>query len=133
MTGRSHLFIPGRTYKPIYSTLIIAFVCTVVMIFLYQSVYRAAKNNGQEVAVIKMERASFKSHKSIKALVTTFIILGTFILLWLPYFCIILTIVFNTELQAYHMKMFDIFICLILLNSVCHPVIYAIRIRHVRK
>ena len=64
---------------------------------------------------------------------TTFIILGTFILLWLPNFCKILTVVFNTELQAYHLKMFDIFICLILLNSVCDPIIYAIRIRHVRK
>ena len=79
-------------------------------------------------------RISFINKKNRKALVTTVMILGTFLLFWLPISCKMLIEMFVTIPLTYDVvKLSEIFKCLLLLNTICDPIIYAIRIHHVRK
>jgi hypothetical protein len=68
-----------------------------------------------------------------RATVTTLWILGTFIVLWFP------TLIFNVILYVHADSaslvlnvVYDIMTCLPILNSVCDPIIYAIRLRAIR-
>ena len=139
MTGFSDFFAPVRDNKAQYTTFAIGFICGLVMMSLYLSIYHTAKKSGKLVAMAKTDgRISFINQKNMKALVTTSIILGTFILFWLPIGCINFIIHFDTRPQAYDVHeirdhFHGICMCLLLLNTVCDPIIYAIRIRHVRK
>ena len=134
LTGFSDFFIPFLAYRARYTTFLIGLICIIVMMSLYIAVYRIAKNKGRQVAVSKMDgRTSFINHKNMKALVTTTMILGTFILCWLPIGCINLIVVLDTRLFETIAHLYDIFMCIFLLNTICDPIIYAIRIRQIRK
>ena len=134
-------FIWLSVYQEEYTTFAIAFVCTCVMLILYLSIYCAARDKVRNVAVTEKDGSiGFKHNKNKRALVTTFLILGTFILCWLPMCCfqviLLLLVKFRSE---YVVEMTDKLIlvdnslvCVVLLNTVCDPIIYAIRIREVR-
>ena len=134
LTGFSDSFIPFQAYEARYTTFLMGIICIIVMASLYISVYRIAKNYGRKVAVSKMYgRTSFINHKNLKALVTTAMILGTFILFWLPIGCINFIMVLDYTLYDRIYHLYDIFMCIFLLNTICDPIIYAIQIRVIRK
>ena len=129
ITAISNFFTPVLNY----TTLPIGLVCLIVMVCVYVSIYRTAKNSGKQVAVRTTGgRISFINQKNLKALVTTSMILGTFILSWVPVGCLNLMMQFRV-IRDHDVWLSDIFTCLFLLNTVCDPIIYAVRIRRVRK
>lgn len=126
-----------------YSTFIIAGICCCVMVTMYVRIYWAIRRKHGNGAGFETRdgRIRDKSEHNTRALLTTLLILGSFALCWLPmcFFQIIMLIIMHarpellsrraistlTTVDQYLYAMF-------LINTLCDPIIYAIRIRDVR-
>ncbi len=130
------------SYQDEYTVFAIALLCFICMVFIYIRIY---------MKIHRRRNSSFRFHgdhrlnraenmkQTKKALVTTLIILGTFIFCWLP-MCLFQVIMiiqvqygYITEkwipiLQEADKYLYD----LLLLNCILDPLIYAIRMPEVR-
>ena len=126
-------------YGDEYAALVVAFIFTCVILILYISIYCVARKK-TIISSDKSGRIGMKSYKNKKAFVTTLLILGTFIGCWLPAGCVwtIWIYVRNhspdkaAEKYGKFVTLQQILVSFFLLNTVCDPLIYVIRIRQVR-
>ncbi len=130
-------FIYLTKYQDEYPLLAIAIICLFVMTSTYVSMFLAIKRRHQNINVGPV-RQDVKQNK--KALCTTLLILGTFILCWLPtclfQICLIIAVKIDQHSVQHLIKAFikaDAYLYdLLLLNAVLDPIIYAVRMREVQ-
>ncbi len=128
-------FIYLTKYQDEYPMFAIAILCLFVMTFTYVCMFLAIRGRHQNVGPVRQE-----VQRNKKALLTTLLILGTFILCWLPMclFQIILIIKVKLDVNSVQhlLKVFlqaDRYLYdLLLLNAIFDPIIYAVRMREVQ-
>lgn len=124
------------TWESEYILLGLGVISFLIMAFLYTRIFFKIKKyqsfQGRHAARARQNR---------RGLITTFIILATFAICWLPYclFEVIINIRMSHDpdnilyywglVTKYDFYLFD----LLLLNCLCDPVIYAVRMREVQK
>ncbi|KAK2158974.1 hypothetical protein LSH36_161g15002 [Paralvinella palmiformis] len=130
-------FIHLTKYNEEYTVFVLALICLVIMLFIYIRIYVEVRRHGSRQP---MHTSPPDFIKNKKAIVTTLLILGTFILCWLPLciFTIVLVIlvsinpaviVQNTQvLYKVDLYLFN----LMLLNAIADPIIYAARVKEVQ-
>ncbi|XP_060086201.1 melanocortin receptor 5-like [Ylistrum balloti] len=118
-----------------YLVMLVTFICFVCISFMYLRIYCEVRKINNRLTYLQKDNFHNK-----KSLITTLLIIGTFIICWLPT-CIfkiamIIQIRVNREIVQ---KLFVTFLrankylyALLLLNSVCDPIIYAVRLRDVQ-
>ena len=114
-----------------FITMGIAAVCLFVMVFIYTKIYRTVS---QRMAPGVRHQVKSEERRNRRALITTLLILGSFVLCWIPgcLFQIIMIIsVKNTfierDLIVKLVQADYYFFDLLLLNSICDPIIYTVR------
>lgn len=132
-------------YHEEYSMLVIAFLCTIVMFFIYVRIYVKVKRHRApgEIGQVNINRKR-EEKRNKKALITTLLVLGSFVLCWLPtcLFQLVLMVGVRTrlvDLKSLDPNLFQLLIHadkyllnLLLLNSICDPIIYTVRCQEVR-
>ena len=130
-------------YQDEYTVFTIALICLFSMVFIYVRIYmKIHQLRSTRLTCLQDDRrrtvTDFNRNK--KALITTLMILGSFILCWLPLclFQIILLIQVTIDKHALEgmiatlidadQYLYD----LLLLNAICDPIVYAIRMPEVQ-
>ena len=99
----------------------------VTLIYLYVQIFIEYRRFGARQTHNKSEL------HSKRAVVTTLLIIGSFMICWLPYTCCFLALHFELlEPNADNVWIFYTLKSLIILNTICDPVIYGFRLRVVR-
>ncbi|XP_033763039.1 melanocortin receptor 5-like [Pecten maximus] len=118
-----------------YLIMITTFICLVSIVFIYLRIYCEVKAIHNRLT--PLQKDSFHNKKSQ---ITTLLIIGTFIICWLP--TCIFQIVMVIQIQVNRQMVQKLFVtllrankylyALLLLNCVCDPIIYAVRLRDVQ-
>lgn len=128
-------FIWLSKYQEEYTVFAIAFFALMSMMYMYVRIY---------IRVWRHQRARTSSQqatqRSKKTLITTLLILGTFIICWLPICAFNISLIVlgqvNSDFVEEKINVLvtteHYLINLLLLNGVCDPIIYAVRIREVQ-
>lgn len=114
----------------------IVIVCMLSMLYMYLHIYCEIKGKTKRDTV-----NDIKAHRNNRALVTTLFILGTFAVCWLPIciFNVALIIITRCSMDVVHditplLTKIDRYLYdLMLLNTLCDPIIYTIRMDEVRR
>ncbi len=123
-------------YQEEYLMFAIVIICLLVMSCTYVRMFIAIKQRHQNMGPIRQELQRNK-----KTLFTTLLILGTFILCWLPLCLYQLILIFLVKFNSPLMHSLDLVLLgkvdkylydLLLLNAILDPIIYAIRMREVQ-
>ena len=124
-------------YQEEYTTFAIVIIGFISMLYMYLLIYCEVKGKTLD------DTYDCKSHRNKRALVTTLLILGTFIFCWLPIciFSVVLIIITKVSVSpeilqfAYPiLEQVDKYLYdLMLLNTLLDPIIYAIRMNEVRR
>ncbi len=128
-------FIFLTKYQEEYPLFAIAIICFCVMTFTYVSMFRAIRRRHLNMGPVRHD-----VQRNKKALFTTLLILGTFIVCWLPtcLFQIIMIIAVKIDKSsvAHLVKKFTMadryLYDLLILNTILDPIIYAVRMREVQ-
>ena len=120
-------------YQEEYTVFAIALVCLCLMVFMYTRIYHRVRSRIQREDMVKIAR-------NRHALLTTLLILGSFMLCWLPtcLFQIALLVITNVKpqmLDSIYQCLLIVdkyFYDLLILNTLCDPIIYVIRINEVQ-
>ncbi|OWF42102.1 melanocortin receptor 4-like [Mizuhopecten yessoensis] len=119
-----------------YLIMAFTFICLVSISFIYIRIYCEVRTINSRLTYLQKD--SFHNNKSM---ITTLLIIGTFILCYLPtcifQIAMVIQIHVNRDMVQ---KLFSTLLrankylyALLLLNSVCDPIIYAVRLRDVQK
>ncbi|XP_028678789.1 sphingosine 1-phosphate receptor 5b [Erpetoichthys calabaricus] len=126
------------TVLPLYAKSYILFCVTVLnlilisIIFLYVGIYRIVKVNSQRLGNLR-KGMSKKSQKYMALLKTFTIVVGTFIVCWLPLF-ILFILDFSCKVQKCPiLYKADYFLGIAMLNSLLNPIIYTLTSKDMRK
>jgi hypothetical protein len=119
-------------YEEEFALYVIAFICLTLMLCIYIKIYITVHQ--------QQKRRSHQIQKKKKALVTTLLILGSFILCWIPtcifeITCIILRHTHPEYTQKTYTTWYQIqphLFNLVLINSVCDPIVYGIRLNEMK-
>ncbi|XP_061185650.1 melanocortin receptor 3-like [Saccostrea echinata] len=122
-------------YQAEYIVIIMALICLVSILFIYIRIYREVKQINAKCVMLLKDGLHNK-----KALRTTLLIIGTFVVCWLPsmtfQIAMIIQVHVNTETVK---KLFTTLIrankylyALLLVNSLTDPIIYAVRLKDVQ-
>ncbi|KAG9276615.1 melanocortin receptor 5-like [Astyanax mexicanus] len=127
----------------IYSDTTPVVVCLVAMFFgmlllmasLYSHMFLLARSHVRRMAALPGYNASIQQWSSMKGAITLTILLGIFIVCWAPFFLhLILMISCPRNLYCIcFMSHFNMYLILIMCNSVIDPLIYALRSQEMRK
>ena len=119
-----------------FITFAISFLCAAGISFMYLRIYCEIKGKHPTNIIHN------KSIANKKALATTLLILGTFVVCWLPLSTYNIVMIICTRGGYYPhfiythyetlMKVDKYLYCLMLFNTLCDPVIYAVRIAEIR-
>lgn len=118
-----------------YLIMAVTFICLASISVIYLRIYCEIKKINSRLAYLQKD--SFHNKKS---LITTLLIIGTFILCWLPTSIFQIAMVIQVHVnRSMVQKLFATLLrankylyALLLLNSVCDPIIYAVRLRDVQ-
>jgi hypothetical protein len=126
-------YVSDTKYQEEYPVFGIAIICLFVMMYVYIKIY---------ITVRRHQSSEFRQiNRNKKAMFTTLLLLGSFILCWLP-LClleIIMNILVETNIGyvlsrlEFISKINQHLVNLLLLNAVCDPLIYGIRLTEVRR
>ena len=136
-TGRfsmCHFPLPSRISDYImYSLTVIIFIMmTILYLNVYAKIFKHHRFRLAQNPLIK---------RNMRGVITTLIIMGTFVVCWLPVCILEIAIMIQTEtnvgkvlsnfnvILTTYFYLFD----LVILNSVCDPIIYAVRMREVQR
>ena len=130
-------------YQEEFTVFAVAFLCLVSMLVIYVKIYIKIQERQRKAINVRDDHRTHLSDsmkQTKKALVTTLIILGTFISCWLP-LCLfqvtlIIQVMVNPEVINKWIRYLGIadkyLYDLMLLNAIMDPIIYAIRMPEVR-
>ena len=127
-------FIWISPYQDEYSLFVIVVLCLFAMMFLYLSIYRALKHDQRDGLPLE-ELGRIK-----RALLTTLLVLSSFMLCWLPMFILEIALLIQVEVNPMAIEKLFFFLLkadqhlynLLLLNSLLDPVIFLVRVPDVR-
>ncbi|XP_043940495.1 sphingosine 1-phosphate receptor 1-like [Protopterus annectens] len=126
------------TILPLYSKNYILFCITVFILILasivvlYIRIYRIVKSNSQKLGSLRKGMLK-KSQKYMALLKTVTIVVGTFLLCWLPLFCLLLADVACKAKDCQILYKADYFLGLAMINSLLNPIIYTLTNRDMRR
>ncbi|XP_067650312.1 melanocortin receptor 5-like [Haliotis asinina] len=137
--GKSDLnychYLKKRDFQGEYLIISVAFFCLLIILYTYLRIYLEVRRVHRQGPSARMDYI-----RNRKALFTTLVIIGTFAVCWLPtcLMQIILTIQAKQSPQSI-IKHFGVLLrlqrylnCLILVNTLCDPIVYAVRLRDVK-
>ena len=119
-----------------YLPVAVTFFVLVMVLYIYIRIYLQVKSMAANVAPFENDNMHNR-----KALWTTLVIIGTFVICWLPYmiFQIVMVIQIHVDSESVT-KLFGIFLkankylyALLLVNCIFDPIIYAVRLKDVQK
>lgn len=139
-------------YNEEYTVFATAVLTSIIMVYIYIRIYikikrhrtpgesRQGSSGSSGGSGVQMGRSSSDIHRNKRALITTLLILGTFMICWMPtcVYEIALIIQLNINQEALHkhthiLIMFNRYLYnLLLLNSIADPIIYAVRMYDVQ-
>lgn len=127
-------FIWISPYQDEYSLFVIVVLCMFAMMFLYISIYRALKHDQRDGLPLE-ELGRIK-----RALLTTLLVLASFMLCWLPMFILEIALLIQVEVNPLAIEKLFFFLLkadqhlynLLLLNSLLDPIIFLVRVPDVR-
>ncbi|XP_060070726.1 melanocortin receptor 5-like [Ylistrum balloti] len=118
-----------------YLIMTVTFICLVSISFIYLRIYCEVKAINSRLTYLQKD--SFHNKKS---LITTLLIIGTFVLCYLPTCIFQIAMVIQIHVNRETVKKLFVTLlrankylyALLLLNSVCDPIIYAVRLKDVQ-
>ncbi|XP_046333420.1 melanocortin receptor 3-like [Haliotis rufescens] len=128
-------YLKKRDFQGEYLIIAVAFLCLLTILYTYLRIYIEVRRVHRQGPSARMDYV-----RNRKALFTTLVIIGTFAVCWLPtcLMQIILTIQAKLSPQSI-IKHFGVLFrlqrylnCLILVNTLCDPIVYAVRLRDVQ-
>ncbi|XP_070960597.1 melanocortin receptor 4-like [Oncorhynchus clarkii lewisi] len=126
----------------IYSESTTVLICLITMFFtmlalmasLYIHMFLLARLHMKRIAMLP-GNAPIRQHANMKGAITLTILLGVFIVCWAPFFLHLILIIScpRNPYCACFMSHFNMYLILIMCNSVIDPLIYALRSQEMRK
>ena len=118
-----------------YLVIACTFLSLLSIIFIYLRIYYEVRQMNKRLTLL-----TFNKEHNAKTLVTTLLIIGTFVLCWIPLFTfqIILLIQVHINRDAVIKTLKSLILAnkylymLLLVNSICDPIIYAVRLKEVQ-
>ncbi|XP_030637571.1 melanocortin 5b receptor [Chanos chanos] len=135
-TGCGIVFIMYSDTMPVVVCLVAMFLAMLLMMAsLYSHMFLLARSHVKRMAALPGYNAAVQQRASMKGAVTLTILLGIFIVCWAPFFLhLILMISCPRNLYCVcFMSHFNMYLILIMCNSVIDPLIYAFRSQEMRK
>ncbi|XP_026855353.2 melanocyte-stimulating hormone receptor [Electrophorus electricus] len=129
----SSLFIVYHTYNAAIACLVTFFGLTLVFTaVLYLHMFNLAHVHSRHIMALHKGR---RQATSMKGAITITILLGVFIICWGPFFLHLILILTcpTSSYCSYYFSHFNIFLILIICNSLIDPLIYAYRSQELRK
>lgn len=134
--GCGIIFIIYSDTKPVVVCLVVMFFAMLLlMASLYSHMFLLARSHVKRMARLPGYSTSNRQRASMKGAVTLTILLGIFIVCWAPFF-LHLILMISCPLNIYcvcFMSHFNMYLILIMCNSVIDPLIYALRSQEMRK
>ncbi|KAF7708545.1 melanocortin 5b receptor [Silurus meridionalis] len=130
------VFIIYSDTTPVVACLVAMFLAMLLlMASLYSHMFLLARSHVRRMASLPGYNASTQQRASLKGALTLTILLGIFIVCWVPFFLhLILMISCPKNLYCIcFMSHFNMYVILIMCNSVIDPLIYALRSQEMRK
>ncbi|XP_060776551.1 melanocortin 5b receptor [Neoarius graeffei] len=135
-TGCGIVFIIYSDTTPVVVCLVAMFLAMLLlMASLYCHMFLLARSHVKRMATLHGSNASIQQRASLKGALTLTILLGIFIVCWVPFFLhLILMISCPKNLYCIcFMSHFNMYLILIMCNSMIDPLIYALRSQEMRK
>ncbi|KAL6488540.1 hypothetical protein MHYP_G00022810 [Metynnis hypsauchen] len=135
-TGCGIIFIIYSDTTPVVICLVAMFFgLLLLMASLYSHMFLLARSHVRRMAALPGYNTSIQQWASMKGAITLTILLGIFIVCWAPFFLhLILMISCPRNLYCIcFMSHFNMYLILIMCNSVIDPLIYALRSQEMRK
>ncbi|KAJ8291076.1 hypothetical protein GJAV_G00021110 [Gymnothorax javanicus] len=134
-TGCGIVFIVYSETKPVVVCLVaMFFTMLVLMASLYSHMFLLARSHVKRIVALSGCK-SVHQQTSMKGAITLSILLGIFVVCWAPFF-LHLILVISCPRNRYcvcFMSYFNVYLVLIMCNSVIDPLIYAFRSQEMRK
>ena len=123
-----------------YTTLAIAGVCFIVMLYVYGNIYVTVRHKQRAQEGMRASHLQPRRKRNIRALVTTLLILGSFMICWFPQLTFQLTLNAINKLQpellhSYSDKLIPLnhaIFAWFILNCILDPLIYTLRMGEIR-
>ncbi len=135
-TGCGIIFIIYSDTKPVVVCLVaMFFAMLLLMASLYSHMFLLARSHVKRMAALPGYNTSIRQRASMKGAVTLTILLGIFIVCWAPFFLHLILMIscpWNIYCVCF-MSHFNMYLILIMCNSVIDPLIYALRSQEMRK
>ncbi|XP_051574483.1 melanocortin receptor 5-like [Myxocyprinus asiaticus] len=135
-TGCGIIFITYSDTKPVVVCLVAMFFAMLLMMAsLYSHMFLLACSHVKRMAVLPGYNGNIRQRASMKGAITLTILLGIFIVCWTPFF-LHLVLMISCPRNIYcvcFMSHFNMYLILIMCNSVIDPLIYALRSQEMRK
>lgn len=135
-TGCGIVFIIYSDTTPVVVCLVAMFLAMLLlMASLYSHMFLLAQSHVRRMATLPGSNAAIQQRASLKGALTLTILLGIFIVCWVPFFLhLVLMIACPKNLYCIcFMSHFNVYLILIMCNSVIDPLIYALRSQEMRK
>eukprot|EP00061_Rhincodon_typus_P009254 g32615.t1 len=134
-TGCGIIFIIYSESPPVIICLVtMFFIMLVLMASLYSHMFLLARSHAKRIAALTGYN-SIHQRASMKGAITLTILLGIFIICWAPFF-LHLILMISCPRNVYcvcFMSHFNLYLILIMCNSIIDPLIYAFRSQEMRK
>ncbi|XP_053485158.1 melanocortin 5b receptor [Ictalurus furcatus] len=135
-TGCGIVFIIYSDTTPVVVCLVAMFLAMLLlMASLYSHMFLLARSHVRRMATLPGSNACTQQRASLKGALTLTILLGIFIVCWVPFF-LHLSLMISCPKNLYcicFMSHFNMYLILIMCNSVINPLIYALRSQEMRK